>query len=157
MVSKWLAHKLRKHNDSSMRESLGGCEMGVTKGGTVLVVDDEPSVRELLERALTLVGINFDSASDGNQAFEKLQTNHYDAVITDIIMPERDGVEIIMKIRETSPDIFIIAMSGGGRIGAQKFLELAKALGADATLFKPFKPSQIIAMLAAGPPPRIAA
>jgi DNA-binding response OmpR family regulator len=131
--------------------------MGVTKGGSVLVVDDELSLREMLERALTLAGIKVDAAEDGDKALAKLEANRYDAVITDIVMPDRDGVELIMKIRDRWPDTFIIAMSGGGRIGADKFLDLAKALGADRTLAKPFKPSQIISLLASGAPPRIAA
>lgn len=132
--------------------------MGVTKGGSVLVVDDDAAVREMLERALTLAGINFAGASDGNKGIAKLESNRYDAVITDIIMPDRDGVELIVKIRQQWPDTFVIAMSGGGRIGAGQFLDLAKALGADCTLVKPFKPSQVISLLSLeATTPRVAA
>jgi DNA-binding response OmpR family regulator len=130
---------------------------GVIKGGSVLFVDDEQPIRDLFGRALIAAGIEFDPAVDGNQALAKLETRRYGAVVIDIIMPDREGVETIMQIRERWPDTYIVAISGGGRVGAGDFLKLAEAVGADRTLTKPFTPTQLLAMLAAGPPPRASA
>jgi len=131
--------------------------IGVTRGGSVLVVDDEPLIRELFGTALIAAGMACDSASDGNGALIKLEQRLYDALVIDIIMPDREGVETIIEVRKRWPEMFIIAISGGGRVGPEDFLKLAKAVGADRTLTKPFTPSQLLATLAEGRPPRIAA
>jgi CheY-like chemotaxis protein len=72
-------------------------------------------------------------------------------------MPNREGIETIIEIRKRWPEIFIVAMSGGGRIGPAEFLKLAETLGSHRTLAKPFTPAQLLAALADGPPPIIAA
>lgn len=129
----------------------------VTKGGSVLFVDDEQPLRELFGRALTAAGLDFTGAADGNQALARLDQRAFDAVVIDIIMPDREGVETIVQIRKRWPETYVIAMSGGGRIGPDDFLKLAAMVGADRTLTKPFTPSKLLAMLAEGPPPRAAA
>ena len=126
-------------------------------GGSLLFVDDEQAIRDLFERALIGASLVFDGAADGNQAIAKLEQRRYDAVVIDIIMPNREGVETIVEIRRRWPETYIIAISGGGRIGAVGFLDLAKALGADRTLTKPFTPAKLLATLGEGPPPRVAA
>jgi len=123
----------------------------------VLFVDDEQPIRDLFGRALIAAGIDFDGAADGNKALAKLDQRQYDALVIDVIMPDRKGVETILEVRKRWPEMFIIAMSGGGRVGADDFLKLAKAVGADCTLTKPFTPARLLAMLGEGPPPRIAA
>jgi DNA-binding response OmpR family regulator len=122
-----------------------------------LFVDDEHPIRELFGRALTAAGIECDGAADGDEALAKLDQRRYDAVVIDIITPDREGVETILEVRRRWPDIFIIAISGGGRIGADDFLKLATMVGADRTLSKPFTPAKLLAVLGEGPPPRIAA
>jgi DNA-binding response OmpR family regulator len=117
-----------------------------------LFVDDEQPIRELFGRALAAAGIECEGAANGDKALAKLDTRRFDAVVIDIIMPDREGVETIINIRERWPDTFIIAVSGGGRIGANDFLKLAAMVGADRTLAKPFTPSQLLAVLAEGPP-----
>lgn len=119
---------------------------------TVLFVDDEPSIRLLAGRALTQAGYEFDQAGDGNQALNKMAERRYSALVTDLIMPEREGIEMIIEVRRTWPDTYIIAMSGGGRVGPDDFLKLAKMAGADRVLRKPFRPSDLLAALAAGKP-----
>ncbi len=128
----------------------------VIHGRSVLFVDDEQPIRDLFGRALIAAGIQFDGAADGNKALAKLNQRQYDAVVIDIIMPDREGVETILEIRKRWPEIFIIAISGGGRIAAETFLDLARELGADCTLSKPFTPSKLLAVLSEGPPPRVA-
>jgi DNA-binding response OmpR family regulator len=124
----------------------------VMRGGSVLFVDDEQPIRDLFGRALIAAGIECDGAADGNKALFKLGQRRYDAVVIDIIMPDREGVETIVEIRKRWPETFIIAISGGGRVGAQDFLNLAAVLGADRTLTKPFTPAKLLATLAEGPP-----
>lgn len=130
---------------------------GVIRGSSVLFVDDEQPIRALFQRALVSAGFDFDDAADGNQALAKLDQRRFDAVVIDIIMPDREGVETILHIRKRWPDTYIIAISGGGRIGPDDFLELATAVGADRTLTKPFRPSQLLSVLAEGPPSRVTA
>jgi len=124
----------------------------VMRGASVLFVDDEQPIRDLFGRALIAAGIEFDSAADGNKALAKLDQRRYDAVVIDIIMPDREGVETIVEIRKRWPETFIVAISGGGRVGAQDFLKLASMLGADRTLTKPFTPAKLLAALAEGRP-----
>jgi CheY-like chemotaxis protein len=127
---------------------------GIFPGASVLFVDDEQPIRLLFGRALIAAGFDFHEASDGNQALAQVDQRHHDAIVIDMIMPDREGVETIIEIRKRRPDAFIIAMSGGGRIGPADFLNLASALGADRTLSKPFTPAQLIEELAAGPSPK---
>jgi DNA-binding response OmpR family regulator len=122
-----------------------------------LFVDDEQSIRDLFERALVGAGFEFDGAADGDKAVAKLEGRRYDAVVIDLIMPDREGMETIREVRRRWPETFIIAISGGGRIGADNVLDLAKALGADRTLTKPFTPAKLVAMLGEGPQPSNAA
>jgi len=124
----------------------------VMREGSVLIVDDEQPIRDLFGRALIAAGIECDGAADGNKALLKLEERRYDAVVIDIIMPDREGVETIVEVRKRWPDTFIIAISGGGRIGAADFLKLAAAVGADRTLTKPFTPAKLLATLAEGAP-----
>jgi DNA-binding response OmpR family regulator len=128
---------------------------GIVRGGSVLFVDDERPIRALFRRAFASLGIDFDDAADGNQALAKLEQRRFDAVVIDVIMPDRDGVETIQLIRERWPQTYIIAMSGGGRIGPDEFLKLAAEVGADRTLTKPFRPAHLVSLLADGPPSKL--
>lgn len=106
-----------------------------TQTRTILVVDDEPAVRILLHEILTEEGYRVLVAPDGRKACEILSNcADLDLVITDLIMPNQEGIETIRAMRQQAPQLRIIAMSGafGG-----KFLRMARGLGADATLTKP--------------------
>ncbi len=113
---------------------------------TILVVDDEDSIRVLFRELLTAAGYRVLVASDGRQACDMLhQGLHLDLVITDLVMPNQEGIETIRAIRQQFPHVRILAISGafGG-----KFLRMAKLLGADAILTKPIPPDQLCSTVA---------
>lgn len=111
----------------------------------VLIVDDEPFILEGLQHSLTDKGFDVTTAENGENALSLLsQSYHPDLVITDIIMPEKDGIEVIWSLKEKYPDVRIIAISGGGRISATDHLKIAKKLGADAILTKPFSTDELM-------------
>ncbi|MBF0550493.1 MAG: response regulator [Deltaproteobacteria bacterium] len=103
----------------------------------ILVVDDDIDFREMLCFSLRKDGFDVSEASDGNQAIKLVGSESVDLVITDLIMPNKEGVELIMELRRTMPGIKIIAMSGGGRVSPESYLAVANALGADRTIAKP--------------------
>lgn len=104
----------------------------------ILVVDDEDVIRRMLRIALELDGHEVLEASHGKEALRLQQASPAELVITDILMPEKDGLEVIMALRHESPGLKVIAMSGGGRFKQTEALEMAEPLGAVATLRKPF-------------------
>lgn len=108
----------------------------------ILIVDDEENVRFTL--AKTLKGHHHEvyEASDGDRALELLNEQDIDLVVTDILMPNREGLETIQEIRMNWPDVKIIAMSGGGRIRNTEFLNVAQKFGADLIMKKPFSMSE---------------
>ena len=105
---------------------------------TVLVVDDEPLVRDYVRRVLEREGFSVLEAEDGEHASQKCSQNHVDLVITDLMMPKKDGIEFIVELGKTHPDVGVIAISGGGRPQGC-YLMPARAVGADRTLSKPFR------------------
>lgn len=105
---------------------------------TILVIDDEDAARRVLIRALTMYGYNVIEASDGAKGMQKCKQTLPDVVITDIFMPEQDGLETITAMRSRWPSIKIIAVSGGGNIGHLDILHAARAMGAERVLTKPF-------------------
>jgi len=111
----------------------------------VLIVDDEVLIREGLKLALELEGYTVEIAEDGREAAKMVDSFPPDVIVTDIIMPERDGIELILNLRKTNQNIRIIAISGGGRISAKDHLRIASKLGADSILTKPFSVKELIA------------
>jgi len=118
-------------------------------GQRVLVVDDDHGICMLLEKWLTAAGYDVALAADGDKAIEALRRRHFDLMLTDIIMPGREGIETLLEVREHWPRIKIMAMSGGGRVDAEEFLSLAGHLGADATVRKPFRREPLLDLVAA--------
>jgi DNA-binding response OmpR family regulator len=110
----------------------------------VLVVDDDFQMREMLGVILERKGYDVMTASDGKLAVQLQQKSPFDLVITDIIMPEKEGLETISELRHSFPCLKIIAISGGGRHRPDGYLELARQLGADRILAKPFGSWEII-------------
>lgn len=105
---------------------------------SVMVVDDDEPVRSILCENLADLGFDVSFAKDGNEALELINAGKSpQVVITDIIMPRREGLEVIMELRKKHPAIRLIAISGGGRTKSADFLQLAKKLGADAVMPKP--------------------
>jgi len=104
----------------------------------ILLVDDDPDIRSLLKIMLTGEGHDVVEAADGTQALQVAQSQPFDLVLTDLIMPDKEGIETIMELRKKFPRIRIIAMSGGGVGRQEDYLGLAGKLGAMRTLAKPF-------------------
>jgi CheY-like chemotaxis protein len=104
----------------------------------ILVIDDDDTVRLSMRLALEDAEHQVDEAPNGAAGLERLKIQPADLVVTDIFMPEKEGLETIDEIKRDYPDVKIIAISGGGRIEPQDYLEIARQLGADRSLFKPF-------------------
>jgi DNA-binding NtrC family response regulator len=104
----------------------------------ILVIDDDEIVNDMIVQMLTEVGYDVEGALDGNKGLKLLAARPFDLVITDIVMPEKEGLETIMAILKLNKELPIIAISGGGRIGAHEHLKTAKTLGANHTIQKPF-------------------
>jgi CheY-like chemotaxis protein len=105
---------------------------------SILIVDDEPEIRELLRILLSGEGHTVACASDGKDGARAMAAQPFDLVLTDLLMPERDGLEFISDIVRDYPAVHIIAMSGGGHIARDSYLKIAKGFGAHVLLQKPF-------------------
>ncbi|MCC6157569.1 MAG: response regulator [Deltaproteobacteria bacterium] len=105
----------------------------------IVVIDDEESIRTLLARILAHANHQVRTAANGKAGFRLLKDESADLVITDILMPEMDGLEVLMELRQLYPDLRFIAISGGGDHRVLTHLITAKRLGAVRTLSKPFE------------------
>ena len=114
---------------------------------SVLVVEDEKLVRRTLNKMLRAGGHDVAEVEDGQRALSYLGRHPVEVVVTDIIMPGKDGLETIAEIRRRFPNAKIIAISGGGRPSGTGALNAAKALGADRILAKPFRQDEILVMV----------
>lgn len=109
----------------------------------ILIVEDDGDLREMLKLSLQRRKYTVLEADNGKDALRRFKPHVTDLVITDLIMPEEDGLKVIMKLKEIKPAIKIIAISGGGKAGPGSYLNLAKVLGADAIFSKPFSLSEL--------------
>ena len=120
-----------------------------TQKRRIVLVDDDPDVVRSLARLLTAAGYVVVQATNGAEAMRMWREGKVgDLVILDLFMPEQDGLETIVELHIHSPDIPIIAISGGGPAGRIEALEDAKRLGAVAALRKPFNPKDLLAVIA---------
>jgi len=110
----------------------------------ILVIDDEEEVRDIIKQMLELEGYEVITAVDGNQGIKLFKQEPADLVITDIIMPDKEGIETIIELRNQFPDVKIISISGGGRIGPHDYLNMAKKLGAERSFTKPFERKKLL-------------
>jgi CheY-like chemotaxis protein len=110
----------------------------------ILIIDDEDELRSMLRRMLEQAGHEVTEAVNGAEGIKLYERDRPDLIITDIIMPEKEGVETIIALRQADPNLPIIAISGGGRLEATDFLTMAKKLGARHTLSKPFRRDQLL-------------
>ena len=114
----------------------------------LLIADDNVDLRESLKLVLESVGYEVSLAPDGTRALEQQRRAPADVLITDIFMPDRDGLETITAFRREFPATRIVAMSGGGvRVDGALYLETAEVAGADAVLRKPFDPDALLQVL----------
>lgn len=114
---------------------------------SVLVVEDEKLVRRALNKMLRAGGHDVTEVEDGQRALSYLERHPADVVVTDIVMPGKDGLETIAELRRRFPNAKIIAISGGARPSGADALKAAKALGADRILAKPFRQDAILVMV----------
>jgi CheY-like chemotaxis protein len=114
----------------------------------ILVIDDDDQVRSMLRQMLERAGHEVLDARDGSDGLRLFRSQGADIVITDIVMPEKEGIETIRELVHEEPGVKIIAMSGGGRIGPSAYLEVAQQIGAQRTLVKPVERSEILRCIA---------
>jgi DNA-binding response OmpR family regulator len=111
----------------------------------IMVIDDDAGIRELLTRILEAAGHEAVVAPNGKVGTAMYRANPTDLIITDIIMPEKQGMETIVDLRKEFPQVKIIAMSGGGsRIGPYSYLMLAKQCGAERVFNKPLRKNELL-------------
>ena len=110
----------------------------------ILIIDDDPLVLGYMKKLLIREGYNIVTASDGKIAKRIIESESFDMIITDILMPEIDGIEIITFIKKMNLDIKIITVSGGGKISGPEYLELTQGLGAHLTFAKPFDEQEFL-------------
>ncbi len=103
----------------------------------ILIADDDQQVRLMLKMTLERAGYEVMEAEDGNEAVQKFKESKPDLVVTDIVMPEKEGIETIMELRALNPEVQIIAISGGGRINPEDYLSWAEKFGVQQTFIKP--------------------
>ncbi len=113
----------------------------------ILIIDDDDLIRKMLREVLERSGYDVEDASDGKQGLQIFMKNPTDLVITDLVMPEKEGIEIIIELRRDFPNLKIIAISGGGTVGGGQYLEVAGKLGADKILNKPLKLKQLVTIV----------
>jgi DNA-binding NtrC family response regulator len=119
-------------------------EKRVKKQRRILIIDDDVVTREILNDLLETEGYLLANASNGKIGLNLHKKKPFDLIITDIIMPEMEGLETIKEIRRISPQVKIIAISGGGRIDPNDYLSMAGKLGANLTFDKPLDPETIV-------------
>ncbi len=111
---------------------------------SILVVDDDDQFRRMVQRTLERAGFEVRAAANGRQALQIFTEHGADLVLTDLIMPECEGLETIVALRRLWKTPRIIAMSGGGRGSAEEYLGAARVLGVGTTLAKPFATKDLL-------------
>lgn len=109
----------------------------------ILLVDDEEAIRSMVRVVLKADDREFVEASNGTEAQKILEGSSFDLIISDVIMPDCDGIELVMMIRRKLPKVPVIIMSGGGRVQATHYLNLAEKLGAAKVFEKPFNTAEL--------------
>jgi len=110
----------------------------------ILIIDDEPQIRSMLKLMLEREGYEVVEAPDGVEGIKIYRQNPADLIITDLIMPNKDGIGMIIDLKKEFPDVNIIAMSGGGLNKPEGYLKGAKKLGAACTLTKPIDREEML-------------
>lgn len=118
----------------------------------IIVVDDEADFAETIAAQLRLAGHDAVTATDGRSGIELAKASGAEAVITDMLMPAMDGIEVIRALRQELAELWIVAVSGGsGAVPSSMALNFSQILGADRVLFKPFSATELLAALEATP------
>jgi DNA-binding response OmpR family regulator len=118
------------------------------RGRKVLLIEDDIELLHLMAGGFVAAGAQVDVAVDGEAGLARFMARPADLVVTDIIMPNREGIETIVALKKARPATWIIAVSGGYRVGPQDFLTLARHVGADGVLAKPLRFTDLLGMAA---------
>jgi len=110
----------------------------------ILVIDDDDLTRATIRDMLETSGYEVDEAENGSDGVLKQQDRPFDLIVTDVLMPDKDGIETIIDLKRGYPNLRIIAISGGGTTGNLVFLEMSTKFGADKMLAKPFSKLQLL-------------
>ncbi len=110
----------------------------------ILVIDDDEILNDMVVQLLSQAGYQSVGAQDGECALKLMDGQQFDLIITDIVMPVKEGIETIFAIRKRNKTIPIIAISGGGKLGPEQYLPMAKQCGANYTFEKPFDNNQFL-------------
>lgn len=110
----------------------------------ILVFDDDKEMRDAVRAILEEAGHEVEEAPDGQRGLDLYREAPSEIVITDIRMPEKTGNEAILELRAQFPHVKIIAMSGGGTVGVDLYMQVARKLGADVAITKPFAPDELL-------------
>lgn len=110
----------------------------------LLIVDDDEHIRCLFGQFLGRHDYNIKLASDGKEALDILKNYYPDLLVTDVLMPNIEGLELILKAKNLCPNIKIIALSGGGVVDADQCLQFAGGVGADKVFAKPIRPNLLL-------------
>lgn len=111
----------------------------------ILIIDDDPAIRDLARHFLKGAGYDADTAQNGRQGLDLIREGGIDLVVTSVIMPQLDGIELMLALRELNADIPVIALSGaGGGLSTRDNLEIAAAFGSAGALAKPFSRDRLI-------------
>jgi CheY-like chemotaxis protein len=133
-------------NGLSMADDFDQAELA-NSAPVVLLIDDEKAFRSVLRQVLSTAGYDVIEAANGAEGIQRFNEKPADMIITDIIMPEKEGIETIIELKKAHPDVKFIAMSGGGWYGTDIDFDMAKKLGAR-TLNKPFALQELLDVVA---------
>ena len=110
----------------------------------ILIIDDDVQILDMLRQTLEREGFEVVDAPNGEEGIRLYREDPADLIITDIIMPEKEGIETIMELKRDFPDVKIIAISGGGRVDPEEYLHMAEKLGAKRTFAKPVEREDLL-------------
>ena len=110
----------------------------------ILIIDDDVQILDMLRQTLEREGYEVMDASNGRKGIRLYRKEPADLIITDIVMPEKEGLETIMELKKDFPEVKIIAISGGGQIIPDHYLDSAKLFGAIRTFAKPFEHKELL-------------
>jgi CheY-like chemotaxis protein len=114
---------------------------------SILIIDDEPQFRKLFVEKVAKLPYTVIEGQDGDEGLRLFQEHQPDLVITDLVMPKKEGIETIIELKKTTPDVKIIAISGGGRNTPGSYLDMAKHMGAEHVFAKPVDWKKMLAAI----------
>src|SRR5687768_15157073 len=143
LLAPWRFSKI----ENGPMSALGVFADPMTMSDQILVIEDDFAVRELILQTLSRAGYEVIAAGDGVEGLNLFREKNPSLVITDIVMPQKEGLQTIIELRQEAPDVKVIAMSGGGRYCNADYLKLARKFGARRTVSKPFMRDEMLAVV----------